>query len=229
VRARLPLLAALLLAPGAGRAGAPAAPVEGGPSAPAREAGLFLALRAGLGRPVGDLSRDAYPLADLVRHKVPLGLEAGWRFGRHLGAGLYLEYAPARLDEAAFCGPGIGCAARTIRLGALVRGHLGRRGRVDPWFALGAGFETLSATVYDGFSGGEARWSWSGLDLPVVEVGVDVAVARRLAVGPVLTASFARFTSYSVRGADGSTEAAAMDGAAHHGWIVLGVKAGLRP
>lgn len=202
----------------------PALPVRADPP-PA--SGPFFAARAGFGLPRGDVARAGPPVDDLVRRKVPLGIEIGYRFGRRLWGELFFDLAPASAASA-LCSGDASCSASDARLGLGVLLRLAPASRVDPWLGIGAGVEVMNAEGLNAATGTQHEWSWFGFELPYVEAGVDVAVSDRISVGPWVSATVARFTSESVRPSGGSTTSGAVDDRATHGWLSAGLKGTLR-
>ncbi|HET9553978.1 MAG TPA: hypothetical protein VFP50_13495 [Anaeromyxobacteraceae bacterium] len=213
----LPLLPAALLA---------AAPCTARPAPPAAEAtGIYLGLRAGLGRPWGDLSATAGPVSGVVAAKVPAWIELGYQFARRVRAGLYLELAPAWLARAA-CPEGLRCEGSDVRLGLELQLLLAPGAPISPWLGLAGGVEILTDTTR--VAGSRLDRRWAGPELPILSAGVDVAAGAALTIGPFVSASAAVFTGVSdaVSGSGGVTEG--VGGRALHGWVQAGLRATAR-
>lgn len=198
-----------------------------GADAPRAERGPVFSLRAGLGIPSGDVVRAGPAVGDLAERKFPLGFDLGYRLGRRLWVQLGFELAPAT-PPAALCEGGTSCSASDVRVGAGLVFRVLPGARVDPWLALGAGVEVLSAEGRSGAAPGRTRWSWAGPELPYVEVGADVALSSWIAVGPWASISFARYTSDSVKPDGGEEVSGATHGRTVHRWVAGGLKATLR-
>ena len=190
--------------------------------------GLVLGARIGWGVPFGDVSRDAIAVGDVVERKIPVWLELGYRFGRHVTGEIYLELAPASVQPS-YCAPDVSCEASQVRFGLAIQLRLAPGAVLDPWLGLGFGVEVLNATIWEPAPiPGEVEWRWAGVELPVVEAGIDLAVFDRLSLGPYVTATLARFTSVSQRPVGGPTSSGAIDDRATHGWLQAGLRAVLR-
>lgn len=199
------------------------------PAAAQREGddtGLVLGLRAGYGVPFGDLSRDGPAVRDVVPAKIPLRLDLGYRFAARVQGELFLELAPARVADEA-CGAGGSCEAYDLRFGLAVQLHLAPRAALDPWIALGAGVEVLRAERAAPAGAGRTERTWFGVELPLVEIGVDLRVSARLTLGPYVSATLAEFTSVEESPSDGGGTTA-VDARARHGWVQAGLKGTLR-
>jgi hypothetical protein len=200
------------------------------PAAAQREGddtGLVLGLRAGYGVPFGDLSRDGPAVRDVVPAKIPLRLDLGYRFALRVQGELFLELAPARVADEA-CGPGGSCDAYDLRFGLVVQLHLAPRAALDPWLAAGVGVEVLRVEGPDPSASARSERTWSGVELPLVEAGVDVRISRRLTLGPFVSATLAQFTSVEEGPVDGAATTGAIDARARHGWLQAGLKGTLR-
>ena len=240
MRARLALLA-FLLVPAAALAQynpqypppsqyPPAPPQPPPPPFPARRAlpeqGVTLGARVGFGFPTGDLAgAGTGAVSDLVDGKVPIWLELGYRFNRHVRAHVYLELAPASVRNDV-CFAGGGCYGNDIRLGADIQLHASPYGAIDPWIGIGGGGEWLNAhgvavTTASGLI--PADQQWSGWEFPLLEGGLDIPVAPHFTVGPYAAVSFGQFTTYHESGFNYSFSQNISSRASHQ-WIQFGVK-----
>jgi hypothetical protein len=214
MRARPLVLLALLAA--AAPAGAQPAPDD---------EGLLVGVRAGWGVPYGDTTPDA-PLEDLADGKLPLGLEIGHRFGRHVRGAFYLEFAPASLAIA--CPEDASCRGFDVRFGLAFELHLAPRSWLDPWLGLGFGMEHLQAETPPPGSAADAwEMSWFGLEVPI-EAGLDFAISPSLTLGPYVSVTIAQFTSTSSRPPGGPTTSGGIDERATHGWVQAGLRGTLK-
>jgi opacity protein-like surface antigen len=189
-------------------------------------AGPIFALRAGLGVPTGDIARGGPEVRDVVEYKIPLGLEIGYRFGRRIWGELVFELAPAGAASG-LCAAGADCFASDARIALALLLRLAPRSLLDPWVGVGVGVEVMNARGRNSATSSEFESSWAGLELPLVEAGVDVAVSDRVAIGPWASFTVARFTSESVEAGGGTTSGKIQDRAAH-GWLSGGLKATLK-
>jgi hypothetical protein len=222
MRARrlIPLLPAALLA-AAPAVARPAPP----PPPPAEETGILVGLRAGWGRPWGDLSTGAGPVSAVVASKVPAWVELAYQLSRRVRAGLYLEVAPAWLARAA-CPEGLRCEGSDVRFGLELQLLLAPSSRISPWLGVGAGVEVLTATATR-LTGERLDRRWTGPELPILSAGVDVA-AGAFTVGPFVSASAAAFTGVSDVASGTGAVSEGVGGRALHGWLQGGLRATLR-
>ncbi len=197
---------------------------------PPPNAGLLLGVRGGYAVPFGDVARDGPGLRDVVDARVPLWLEVGYQFDPHVQAELFLEFAPSFV-AAPSCAADVDCSALGISFGLELQLHALPARLVDPWIGVGFGIEVLDATTYfdPGPLGTPGRFerTWRGIELPLVEGGIDFSLSARLRIGPYVAASFARFTSLTLKRVGGTATSGEVEPRANHGWIQAGVKARL--
>jgi hypothetical protein len=233
MRLRPILLLALLALPAAAAAqydpDAPPPPV-GRPSraAPPRsygpaDTGLVLGARLGYGSPGGKISNEDPRLDDLIDSKIPIWLELGYRFNPTVRGGLYLELAPMSVNDT-FCLPGRSCDAGSVRFGIDVQFHLSPFHPVDPWIGAGIGAEFISADAYDPTIDDISTFGYGGVEFPLLEAGVDLTVSPRFALGPYVSWSAGRFTSYSVSSPGFADTSGRIQSRATHSWFQIGVK-----
>jgi hypothetical protein len=197
---------------------------------PGDDTGLVLGLRAGYGAPFGEVESDGAPVRDVVSSKIPIWLELGYRFSARLQGEIFFELAPASV-RAGLCAGDASCEASDARFGIVLQLHLAPHGPIDPWLGVGVALELLRAEVVDPGGGrppGRYDWTWAGLELPILEAGLDVRVSRRLTLGPYVSASLGEFTSFSERPEGGPTTSGSIDEREPHGWIQGGLKGTLR-
>jgi hypothetical protein len=215
MRARAPVLAALLLVTPSARAEPPA------------RAGPFFGIHGGYGVPRGDVARGGPRIEDVVERKTPLGIDLGYRFSPRLWGQLFFDLAPASAAPE-LCTAGVSCSASDVRLGLGVLFRLAPRARLDPWLGAGIAVEVMNAEGLNVAQGARYEWSWFGFELPFVEAGIDLAVSDRVALGPFVSGTFARFTSESVRPEGGATSSGGIKQRTNHGWLSAGLKATLK-
>lgn len=202
-----------------------------GAVAPARadgeiSAGPFIAARGGVGVPWGDIARDDAAVRRYASRKATFGLELGYRLHPRIWGELYFDLGPASTPRG-LCQAGAKCTASDTRFGLAFLVRLAPRARLDPWIGLGAGLEVLNARGTDA-TGRPVAWNWTGVEGPVLEVGLDVRVHDLVTVGPWLSGTAARFTSGATRPDGGETESARLGRWAAHGWLAGGAKATLK-
>lgn len=196
----------------------------------ASRAQLELGARTGYAFPSGEVLEvpGGADMADLVAGQVPVQLDAGWRFGRHLSAGLSFAYGFGVLGAPveASCTAEFDCAMSAVRTGVYAAWSFLPAGRFDPWAGLGAGYEWL---LYSRNLGGAAtrttRSGWQFLDL---SAGVDWNASGSFAVGPFASYSLGQYRQESLEYPDGSVTSVAIENTALHGWLFLGVRGRFR-
>lgn len=191
------------------------------------DSGIVLGARVGRGAPYGEVDRDGIAVGDLVEHKIPVGIELGYRFNRRVTGALYLELAPASVQPA-YCSPGTPCSASDFRFGLTLQLRLAPGSLIDPWIGAGFGVEVLDVRVWEPApADADAERSWAGFELPL-EAGIDLRLHDRFALGPYLSVTAGRFTSASRRPAGGAETRGAIDARADHGWVQAGLRVVLR-
>lgn len=189
------------------------------------DTGLTLAARLGVGVPGGAISDEGDPrLGDIVDTKIPFWLELGFRFSPTVWGGFFLELAPVSVDDS-FCLAGRGCSGASARFGVDVQLHLRPHHAVDPWIGVGVAAEFISIEAYDPTVDDLSEFSFGGLELPVVEAGVDLAVTPRFTLGPYVSWSAGQYTSYRVETPGLEDVSGRIRDRATHTWLQLGLKA----
>jgi hypothetical protein len=204
-----------------------AAPALGQAPQASLDSGLWFGVRGGYAVPSGDISRGGAAVRDVVEYKLPIWLDLGYRFNRWVWGDLFIELAPAKVADAS-CPPDVACSASDVRFGLGAQLHLASRAALDPWVGIGVGVQVMNAEVWDPTLLGVTEWSWAGIEFPIVEAGIDVAVSRRLSLGPYAALSFASFTSVSQRPPGGSTTSDSVEERASHSWAQAGLKLTIR-
>ncbi len=177
--------------------------------------GPLVALRAGYGVPIGDAVAGA-KLSDSVGGHFPLWLDLGWRFDERLALGLFGQYG---FGAGMACAAGASCTSSVIRVGAEVLWRFLPDATFCPWAGAGVGWE-LSRTRSTA-SGLETRSTFQGIELAGLQGGGDWRVAPRLAVGPWVALSLARYGSLETTTPLGSQPD--VSGKALHLWLELGL------
>ena len=194
--------------------------------------GVDLGVRAGYAVPVGEVA-EGFAASDFIAGQVPLWLDVGGRIERHLVIGGYFSWgvgiAGGRISSSCDS-TGSSCTLRDLRYGAQVSWHASPGERSDFWFGLGLGLESLGLET-QASSGFDAHESLSlvGLELPRLELGVDVPLSKYFVAGPFFAFSMSEFddVDYSCSGVN--CPEASMEGAvakeAHHYWFFFGLRA----
>jgi hypothetical protein len=184
----------------------------------AAQAGLELGARAGMAFPMGEVQAGE-GLSRTFAGALPLQLDAAWRFTPELSAGLYLQYAPARL-AAPFRAAFASSSGAGLRLGAAARWRFARWAGAVPWAGAGAGWEWGLFSVRAAASG---ALRLSGPDLHL-EGGAEWALPdRRFALGPYLQVAGGQYLTVKAEGA-GESSSLSIRRRALHGWVALGVR-----
>jgi hypothetical protein len=195
----------------------------GGPAA--AQAGLELGARAGWAFPLGEVQAGE-GLSRTFAGALPLQLDAAWRFTPELSAGLYLQYAPARL-AAPFRSAFASSSGAGLRLGAAVRWRFEPWGGAVPWAGAGAGWEWGLFSVRAAAPG---TLRLDGPDLHL-EGGAEWALpGRRFALGPYLQAAGGQYLTVRSAGA-GESASLSIRRRSVHAWVAIGVRGSfeLRP
>lgn len=214
------LVAALLLPPAGARA-------QGPPALEPLEQGFVLSARAGWAVPAGEISGEgAPPLDEVVKSKTPLWLELGYRFDRRLWGALFLEAGRVSVDHD-YCVTE--CDGSSIRFGAEVQLHLAPRGPLDPWLGVGFAFEFLTVDAAldldgDGLGDVDGELGYAGVELPLLEGGLDLVLSTRLRLGPYAAWSPGQYTSVSVEGGGLAAGWERIRDRAVHTWFQAGLK-----
>jgi hypothetical protein len=149
--------------------------------------GVDLGVRAGYAVPAGEVAAG-FAASDFIAGQVPLWLDVGGRIERHLVIGGYFSWGVGIAGDRISSGcdsTGSSCTLRDLRYGAQVSWHVSPGERSDFWFGLGLGLESLGLET-QASSGFDAHESLSlvGLELPRLELGVDVPLSKYFVAGP---------------------------------------------
>jgi outer membrane protein W len=194
-------------------------PEETAPAGDARDSKLYLGLRLGYGFPLGRASGD--PDAELDRHyssKLPIWLDAGYRFSPKFLVGLYGQYAIATLADDS-CSDGADCSGSVIRFGLQVQYNAMPNAAVDPWFGLGIGYELAHG------EGSQTKWDLRGFEFANLQAGFDFKLSAALSLGPFVSYSFGRYASGEYE--PGDPPSGQVQDKALHEWVVIGLRTAL--
>lgn len=189
-------------------------------NARASDGGFSLGLRLGYGIPMGTVVKDdagaSISLSDGISGKIPIWLDAGWRFDPSMYLGAYFEYGPAFVKD---CPAGIDCSASDVRLGVNFLYHFAPAASFDPWIGLGIGYEWLNLSVA-GIDAGYGGWEYVN-----VQLGGDFAVGAGFALGPYVVFGLGQYGSVSATVGGQSASASIPSGnQALHEWLQFGLK-----
>jgi hypothetical protein len=158
----------------------------------ASDGGVQLAVRGAFNVPAGSIdSRTNFN--DGFAGFAPFGLEAGYRFDRHLYLGLFGEYGFGFVKN---CAAGLDCSAHTWALGLNGRYHFTVSPRLRTWLGFNAGYEWFTGDV-SAPANNTASVSAHGLRYFGGEMGLDLFVAPMVAVGPYFSGSVGEYSSES--------------------------------
>ena len=191
--------------------------------------GIEIGFRTGYSLPMGNLEGatgggSATAQGDVISGVVPLWFDAGYRFNSHMMIGAFFQYGIAFLNTsankplAACAAGGVSCSGNDVMVGAQFAYHIMPENSIDPWVAVGIGYESLNLNVSaDGQSSGG---SFSGVQFFNIQAGGDYKVMPNLGIGPFLMMSFGQYSGCSVQGASSCT-IPAQD---MHEWFTIGVR-----
>jgi hypothetical protein len=188
--------------------------------------GVVLAAHVGYALPVGSISIGTWT------GSVPIGVDVGYRFGRHFYLGVYGQYAFAFLtDQLCPAASGANCSSSNLRFGidALYYAGLGKSARI--WFGAGTGLEMakLSASAAQNARGSvqavdETLWA---AELAHALVGADFRLAKGFGIGPYASISAASYFSASATlttGGQTFDAGGAVNDSTIHGWLTFGAR-----
>jgi hypothetical protein len=157
---------------------------------------------------------------DIYGAWLPIGLEGGYRFNRHLYVGG--QYLLGRGTRGTDCAPpNVACSGDVMELLGDARVYLAPDSRVGAWLGIGGGWEVAS------FSIGAGHATYSGPVIAHLELGLDVR-GGALAVGPYLGVSFSRFSSHSLE-PEPAGFTSTLDDRSTHAWVAVGIRGSYGP
>jgi len=194
---------------------------------------LELGLRTGYGIPLGKAAGGdgSGKVSDLIAGQIPIWLDVGARFSDHYYLGLYYSYGFG-INGSTFSdgcdadknasGADVSCSTSDMRLGIQYAYHLKPPGELDPWLGIGVGYEWLKASESaGGVSLSTTAHGWEFFNL---QLGLDVPVAEKFAVGPFVTFGLAQYSSVSLSSSGGGSASGDVTDKALHEWLFLGVR-----
>jgi outer membrane protein W len=173
------------------------------PARAADDTGVSLALRAGVGLPMGNAEggTPSTSLADIISTGIPVQVDAGYRFTRNIFAGAYFQYGFASINnDKAFGGgvcntPGVSCSARNLRFGIEGIYSFMPDSVFAPWAGVGFGYEIAKFSA--SYSGFNLDGTTKGLEFLNLQIGGDYKVSPMFSVGPYASFSLASYSSAS--------------------------------
>lgn len=191
------------------RTWSPGSPDED-PSKVMERRGIDLGVRLGFAVPLGNLAESA-PLGNHFTGVVPLGLDVAFRDNKNLALEAGFELAPGVAKN---CYTAYSCSGADYRLRLEVILAARRGFAVDPWLALGIGYEWLALSV----DGGQAI-TVTGWDYAIIQLGGEIRVDDGLAIGPFLGFSLGEYSSGSANGYSGEIGNPSL-----HEWLQIGLR-----
>ena len=208
---------------------------------PGDNAGHFrLGLRTGYGLPIGRYAdvrtiatfrdQDVNALNDDTYGVIPFWLDAGYWITPRLLLGAYFAFgivlpkvAPASNPLSGGCPEGVDCAAIGLRAGIQAEYAFAPGAGVQPWLALGLGYEWVDTTIRDRDIGLEVKSGHRGPELLQLSGGADFRLSPHFGLGPFATLSALHYSDCSFE-LSGTEQRCEINDGAWHGWILLGVR-----
>ena len=177
-------------------------------------------------------------LGDYVGGQFPIWLDAGYRFNRELYLGGYFQYGFGVVndDRQDLCrNANVNCSASDLRLGIMGRYHLPLLAPASPWVGAGIGYEWGSFSQRFSILGNnpDVDSTWSGFEFANLQLGVDFAIAHRIALAPFLSVSIGQSRHVSTTTSNGGNQSSTTDQdlekTSLHEWILIGVRVAFAP
>lgn len=226
----LPVIAALLLVPGAA-----AAQYEAPPPSQAEDSsdageikGVALSLGTGYGTALGDSmkssSGSAIPMSSGISGQLPFQLGLSFRTSSLFSFGLVFQYAALMTKN---CDTASSCSANDTRIGGEARLHFATEELVSPWLSAGIGFEWLSLSESGAST---ADTTLTGIDFDF-QVGGDFRVSRTFTVGPFFGLRVGSYDSGSATVPGYGSRSADIPSASQtvHSWMTFGIRGVFMP
>ena len=176
--------------------------------------GFAMALRTGWGIPQGQLV-EGFDLARASVGIVPVWLDLGYRFNKHLLVGIYAQYAFGIVRR---CPGDLPCNASDVRFGFQAQWHFSAREDVDRWVGIGSGFE-----IYDEDVAGMTQ-RFGGYEFVHLQAGEDFSLGHRFGLGPFVAWTLGQFTGVQRGPSDSRLQDFDITKRALHSWVILGLR-----
>lgn len=170
---------------------------------------FVLGLRLGYGLPMGSISKDV-KFSDFFSSMIPIWLDVGYMVTPNVMLGVYGQYGLVSIKN---CPSGASCSAHDIRVGVQGQYHVLPSEKIDPWFGLGIGYESLAGSVA-GVSGSDTGFEFANL-----QAGLDFKLSPAFGFGPFASFSLGQFSNETTAGQSASIPEKAL-----HEWFTLGVR-----
>lgn len=201
-----------------------------------------LGLRSGYGIPIGKATADSTgDMNGLIAGQVPVWVDIGARFKRHLALGVYFSYGFGILgnDISQICdtvrsslaaGVSLSCGTRDLRVGVQGGYHFAPRHSLDPWVAAGIGYEFFSFLVSSSNGSQSTTTSVDGTGFEYVNVqsGLDFRVSEHVRAGPFVGLGVASYDKMAASCSSGCGPmidiSSSSDNQSIHAWLFLGLR-----
>jgi opacity protein-like surface antigen len=199
--------------------------------------GIEVGLRTGYSLPLGNVRGDSTTtqggttvtesseaLSDVVKGRVPIWIDAGYRINGNLYVGAFFQYGImfVNTDKSPGCNQsGVSCSAHDIQFGLNAHYHLMPESQFDPWGGVGIGYESVSSSVSGNGQSGDG--GDSGFQFVNLQLGADYKVMPNFGVGPFLSFSVGQYTSES-GSFNGMTISQDIQSKALHEWLTIGLR-----
>lgn len=189
---------------------------------------IEVAIGLGYGQPLGRYGqttafKTGMSLDYWITGQVPVSLELGYRFDRHLVIGFAGQYGFGFVnqDHTVPCNNGVSCSASVTRIGLEATWNLLPKVRLGPWIGLGVGYEWFT-TEQSGRINAVA--TARGPEYAALRGGADIAIGRELNVGPFFNLSFGRYENEIFSGDSLTGTPPTFTQTAIHEWLVVGTR-----
>jgi hypothetical protein len=202
-----------------------------------------LGLRGGYALPFGKVSDSATDdISALVSGQVPIWLHAGVRLPKGVTLGFYFSYGVdvfgggvGSLCGSSVDGARLSCHGFDLRSGPQFLYHAPVTPLLDPWVGAGLGWEVLKITASAQSQASTAKLdvSASGIELFMLEAGLDFKLAESFGLGPFVAYSAGMFSNSSVSCQGDCTGVPTGGGdiaqKTVHSWTFFGARVVVRP
>jgi outer membrane protein W len=197
---------------------------------------LELGFRTGYGIALGKVDDETDgELNKTIKGQVPLWFDVGARFSDHFYLGAYFTYgfgikgdlvkSTCSSAESQQPGVDVSCSTHDMRLGIQYLYHVKPPGELDPYFGVGIGYEWMAMDVTASAGGVSASSTLTahGFEFVNVQLGLDVPVAEKFAIGPFAAFALGQYSSLSLS-TDAGSASGDVSNKALHEWLFLGVR-----
>ncbi len=189
---------------------------------------IELAIGIGYGQPLGGFGQTtafntSTSLDYWITGQIPLSLDIGYRFDRHVVIGLSGQYGFGFVNQSHTfpCSGSVSCSASVTRIGVEAIWNVLPDGRLGPWVGLGLGYEWFTSQQ-TGLVNIVA--TDSGPEYAHLRGGTDVAITRGLRTGPFFSLSFGRYENQTISGETAPPAPSTFTRTAIHEWLVVGAR-----